>query len=51
MESAGVKLIVDAVEDVLLVALVVEDRELRRIEEAAGIRPSTSTKLPQFLPP
>ncbi len=29
--------VVDAVEEVLLVALVVEDGELRRIEEAAGV--------------
>ena len=31
------KAVVDAVEEVLFVALVVEDGELRRIEEAAGI--------------
>ena len=31
------ELAVDAVEDVLLVALVVEDGELGRIEEAAGV--------------
>ena len=31
------KAVVDAVEDVLLVALVVEDGELRRIEKAAGV--------------
>ena len=38
IESAGVKAVVDAVEDVLFVALVVEDGELRGIEKAAGIQ-------------
>ncbi len=36
-ESCRGELVVDAIEDVLLVALVVEDGELGRVEEAAGV--------------
>ena len=39
MESAGVKAVVHAIEDVLLIALVVEHGELRRIEKPSGIQP------------
>ena len=38
MESAGREAIVHAIEDILFIALVVEDRKLRRIEKASGVK-------------
>ena len=38
MDRIGVReTVIDAIKEILLVALVMEDSELRRIEEAAGI--------------
>ncbi len=41
--------VIDAVENILLVALVVEDRELRRIEKAPGVEAVNLDKVAPFL--
>jgi len=45
------KHLVDAIEEVLHVAFVMYDPELRRIKKTAGIKSVGRDESPQFLPP